>query len=1792
MPDRAATDESFPSRLPLPLAQLYRRADNAKSAVERYIAAYYLWEAALKLLASVAIVEYAERGPATPECAERLKNLARPTVGHWWELVRLLVPMLADTGDADFARLRDRLLGKPTSDCPRAAGLDALLREVLENKAGARTTVKFMELFTRLVSLRNAELGHGAAGQRPAPYYERTAPALLAGVAEALQHLDVLAGRCLVHVADVRKLASGEWLVERLNLSGGEVHRLESLTVAEADTARLPRPGRLYLHGPDALSWRTLHPLVLFDADAEMIFFLNARVRQKRAEYLCYTSGQVVKRDELGQDQRELLAKVLGGPVEGATVNDWAERSSAAEAPAPPAALPGPRTIGEFELISRLGRGGMGVVYRAWQPSLCRQVALKCLLRSGDPKSEARFAREIRALGRVDHPHLVKVFTSDSDGDQWFYAMELIEGTDLAAVCAQLASTTAADVSEDDWTTAISTAREHLREQETPLAAETSPQSAERATEVSGLHAALRAAPSGKTHIECVVDVVRQAADAAHALHEANVIHRDIKPGNILLTAEGQHAVLMDLGLAQLADETEGRLTRTRQFVGTLRYASPEQQVGAALDRRTDVYSLGATLWELLTLRPLFGITDQTPTPDMILKLQQAEPERVRKHNPRVPRDLEAIVRKCLAKEKERRYATAAELAADLGRWQRGEPVQAQPPSLGYLLRKKLKKHRLPATVAAVMVLVAVIGLVAYFIEIDAALQREKKAKGDAQTALSEKEKAYEKLKAKEDELAGETARSWLLPLAMKRGPLSDQEIDVLSSVAARRGEPVSIRFVEEGVKEQRFTRRLEARAEYALHAAVGLDLKKRAEVEALLVARMQGTGIAADGRREVALVVAALGDLSPSAATVVAPIRNHTMTQSKDPYVIKFLAVVFSSAATRMEPKEAGESAAILTEAIIKTTDLHALLALAEALSVVAARMEPKSAADMLTRAMSNRDDTDALLAESLSAVVARMEPKEAAVALTQAVAKTTDYVADKLTQKLAAVAARMGPNEVTAMLIQEITKTKNSSSTNALMQGLSIGAARMETKEVDDTAVMLTQALVTLTQDRTKEMPEFPSLDPLAMDVLAKGLSAVAVRMPPKEAAATAATLAQAMASTTSSDALYALAKGLSAVAARMESKDTGATAATLSQAMINTDDAEALYALAEALSAVAVRMEPDEGARLTASAAAKLIQVMITRDATLKLTKAKFGSDHPNTLTSMNNLAFILSRLAHGWLAVATRMQPSEAQRWAAKIAGIVSQAMTNAKNNPLSLAKSAETLSAVAGRMEPKEAARVLADASDTLTEAVTNTKDMDKLNRLAKALLAVVVPMQPKQAAPVLAKAATTVIQGMTTTGASEEGNGWQLAHILTELATRIEPKEAVDLLTDAMTKVHGTNSSYLYVLAEGLSAVAARMEPEEARVTLTKAITKELARLENAQQLGKQLLPDRALLPFDYSALAALARGLSAVSARMELKEARVVADTLIHAISNTSQLSLSALSELAEGVSAIARRMEPEQSARLVAASAVSLCQAMARKSDTLADNLGLLRLAPIISQVAAQMEPNEAAAALFTQAITKATNPRALDALTAGLSKLAERMDHKQAAKAAATLAEAMAKTNTPQVLPALAKGVSVAAARMEPKEGARLTTHAAALLTQAMAKQTDKAIDQYLRFESITGMRDDNMSALAKGLMALLCDVAPDKRPMAVVAAIGGLCGGQSAPSAFLFLRPTEVPPTCPLTDQDLVELLKDWLCVDLARRAVLDELGRRHRHRFADQWDFVHFATEQNFGLDFTSPPKRR
>jgi serine/threonine protein kinase len=602
---------------------------------------------------------------------------------------------------------------------PRAAELDVLLQETQAEQNRPENGARVRDLMDRLSRYGESQMARVALDPKENDYYEWVGRALLSGIAELLGRIDLFTARPILFVADARKRSSGAWLIEQFELRGEAPLRLESLLLPpDLSSAQVPLPERVYLGGSlsseETQSLRDIRPLspwLYFEPEGNEFFFLNAVAGPGEVEYLCYTTGRMLRGLPVGNVAHPLWDGMLGISGVAETLDIAADPSQRDQSHAPliPPAR-NPRRLGEFELVSCLGRGGMGVVYRAWHLPLKRQVGLKCMLRSGDPKSEARFAREIRALGRVDHPNLVKIYSSGTDGDQLFYAMELVEGTDLLTVCLQLRSTTGSNPKSADWDQAVNEACRATKGREQALdtdlfgpgttatmqiqigpegvqpafaeslpKSETAPPADSKVGKPSLSHS--------RNYVDRVVEVIRQVAEAVHALHEANIVHRDIKPGNIMVTRDGKQAVLMDLGLAQLADETEGRLTHTLDYVGTLRYSSPEQLRAAHhVDLRTDIYSLGATFWELLTLQPLFGAGRATSPARLMIDIQSSAPSRPRHFNPRIPADLEIIVLKCLEKDPARRYSSAGELAADLRRWQLGLPVQAQPPTLRYIL--------------------------------------------------------------------------------------------------------------------------------------------------------------------------------------------------------------------------------------------------------------------------------------------------------------------------------------------------------------------------------------------------------------------------------------------------------------------------------------------------------------------------------------------------------------------------------------------------------------------------------------------------------------------------------------------------------------------------------------------------------------------------------------------------------------------------------------------------------------------------------------------------------------------------------------------------------------------------------------------------------------------------------------------------------------------------------------------------------------------------------------------------
>jgi serine/threonine protein kinase/tetratricopeptide (TPR) repeat protein len=377
----------------------------------------------------------------------------------------------------------------------------------------------------------------------------------------------------------------------------------------------------------------------------------------------------------------------------------------------PPAILPlaAPRgqMIGEFEIVSELGRGGMGVVYEAVQTSLGRRVALKVLPISAaaDAKQIGRFKNEAQAAAQVPHPNIVPVYAvGEADGVHYF-AMQLIEGQSLARVMGYAPSaapggaTTLRGPSQTRWDGEAERLPYLCRDALGAGCHAAAPQHRTLAQPRSSRAAPAAPAAEGATdageRIAQLARYGRQAAEALHAAHEYGVIHRDVKPSNLLVDRRGKLWVA-DFGLAR---RDGADLTRTGDVCGTMRYMSPEQALGQAslVDHRTDIYSLGVTLYELAAGRHPAG--DAGDLRQLLARSQTAAP--LRRHNPRVPRDFETIVMKAIAEARGDRYGSAQELADDLGRFLAGEPIRATPPTRLTRLRKWAGRRRRSVVVAA-----------------------------------------------------------------------------------------------------------------------------------------------------------------------------------------------------------------------------------------------------------------------------------------------------------------------------------------------------------------------------------------------------------------------------------------------------------------------------------------------------------------------------------------------------------------------------------------------------------------------------------------------------------------------------------------------------------------------------------------------------------------------------------------------------------------------------------------------------------------------------------------------------------------------------------------------------------------------------------------------------------------------------------------------------------------------------------------------------------------------------------
>ncbi|HEY7314992.1 MAG TPA: serine/threonine-protein kinase [Gemmataceae bacterium] len=603
-----------------------------------------------------------------------------------------------------------------------------------------------------------------------------------------------------------------------------------------------------------------------------------------------------------------------------------------------PHALP---VVPGYEVLALLGRGAMGVVYKARQINAGRIVALKMVLAGGhaSPEQLARFRAEGEAIARLQHPHVVQIFEVGIHQGLPFFSLEFCPAGSLDKKLAG-----------------------------TPLP----PPNA--------------------------ADLIAKLARGVQAAHEAQVVHRDLKPANVLLAEDGTPKV-GDFGLAKKLDEQGG--TGTGAIMGTPSYMAPEQASGKSKEvgPAADVYALGAILYECLTGRPPFKAATVWDTLAQVLSDEPVPPVQL---NAQVPRDLETICLKCLCKEASQRYGSAVELADDLGRFRHGEPILARPVGSLERVGKWVKRNRWVSGLAAAAVLALVSGtVVSWLFYLDAHWQtgEAKKHEQDA-TLAKRKSDDYAKRVTQVNEelktaLIDGTLRSvgqkgaFITASGDKSAPLDPSEIEALKMLGNLSSDDTCVGFIEKGLQSARTAKSLERRAEWVIQAAVGLDAGRRRRVEEVLTRRLQERDTPEEVKEACVRLGNALDVKNPSfnglaAETLLAAIAKSINLPDyallRNVNERRSLAQALQVVGGRLEPAPAAKVFDDLLAALAKSNDPPLIDSLAQVLQVVVARLEVAQAAkvaDALVAAIAKNNYSGSLdyLLRALQAVCGRLD-------------------------------------------------------------------------------------------------------------------------------------------------------------------------------------------------------------------------------------------------------------------------------------------------------------------------------------------------------------------------------------------------------------------------------------------------------------------------------------------------------------------------------------------------------------------------------------------------------------------------------------------------------------------------------------------------------------------------------------------------------------------------------------------------------------------------------------------------
>ena len=437
--------------------------------------------------------------------------------------------------------------------------------------------------------------------------------------------------------------------------------------------------------------------------------------------------------------------------------NDSSDDTSGKRSKGKARVLRHPELLGEYRIVREIGSGGMGVVYEALQETLGRHVALKVLSDSctSSPHAVERFRREAQAAARLHHTNIVPVFDIGEHEGHFYYVMQYIEGYSLDHLLSGLQA--ASGLTKGDFSLTLPMSDRIARSIVTGrFGSSFSETSDEKGADSENL-VELDSSPKDfglvgqEDYFRSVAGIGRQAAGALDYAHRQGTLHRDIKPANLLLDQQGT-VWITDFGLAKFTEQED--LTRSGDMVGTLRYMAPEQFDGRA-DARSDVYNLGLTLYELLTLRPAY---QEKSYHRLVRQVAEGTPPQPRHLNRAIPRDLETVVLKAMARHPKDRYATAGEMADDLQRFLDDRPIRARRiSSLERFWRWCRRNRALAATASLALLLtwmITVVASIGYYRTADA-LQKAEVERVRAEANLNLAIEAFEDIF---NELSGVTA--------------------------------------------------------------------------------------------------------------------------------------------------------------------------------------------------------------------------------------------------------------------------------------------------------------------------------------------------------------------------------------------------------------------------------------------------------------------------------------------------------------------------------------------------------------------------------------------------------------------------------------------------------------------------------------------------------------------------------------------------------------------------------------------------------------------------------------------------------------------------------------------------------------------------------------------------------------------------------------------------------------------------------------------------------------------------